>query len=166
MKLIHSVILAIVLLALAGCSAGAPKCTASEEIQKQFGTLAAMSGLAEMKTMLAEDASLVHSRINGTNDERPVHWAALSGNIEVVTLLLDNGAEVDAVDAQGLTALHWAAWQGQPEVARLLVGRGASVDLVSVAGNTALDRAISDGHQDVADYLTSIGAKRGSELAD
>lgn len=166
MKVIHSVILAIVLLALAGCNGGAPKCTASEEMQKQFGTLAAMSGLAEMKTMLAEDASLVHSRINGTNDERPVHWAALSGNIEVVTLLLDNGAEIDAVDAQGLTALHWAAWQGQPEVARLLVGRGASVDLVSVAGNTALDRAITDGHQDVAEYLTSIGAKRGSELAD
>lgn len=153
------------MLAIAGCGgAGAPECTASEELQKQFGSLAAMSGLAEMKTMLVEDASLVHSRINGANDERPIHWAALSGNTDVVTLLLDNGAAIDAADAQGLTALHWAAWQGQMEVARQLVGKGATVDMVSVAGNTPLDRAISDGHQDVADYLTSVGAKRGSEL--
>jgi ankyrin repeat protein len=166
MKIIHGVVLTVVLLALAGCGGGPPRCTASQEQQKQFGSLAAMSGLDEMRTMLAQDVSLVHSRINGANDERPIHWAALSGNLDVVTLLLDNGAMIDAVDAQGLTALHWAAWQGRPEVARLLVDQGAAVDVISAAGNTALDRAISDGHQDVAEYLTSIGARRGSELTE
>lgn len=44
-----------------------------------------------------------------TQDSRtPLHWAASSGHLDVVTYLLENGAEVDKVDNGGWTALHIA----------------------------------------------------------
>ena len=167
MKLIKVVILLFGLSAFAACGgADGYECTASPVKQEQFGKLAAMSGLAGMKEMLAGDPSLVHARINGTNDERPLHWAALTGDIDVVSLLIEHGADINAVDAQGLTALHWAAWQGQLDIAKLLVAEGSAINAVSVHNNTPLDRAIQDGHQEVADYLRSAGGKRGLDLVE
>jgi ankyrin repeat protein len=44
-----------------------------------------------------------------TQDSRtPLQWAAAGGHIDVVTYLLENGAEVDKVDDGGWTALHIA----------------------------------------------------------
>jgi ankyrin repeat protein len=45
-----------------------------------------------------------------------LHLLASEGDTEAVTFLLDNGADVDARDAEGCTALHWAADRGCSEV--------------------------------------------------
>jgi ankyrin repeat protein len=52
--------------------------------------------------------------------------AAVWGDSEIVQLLLDAGARVDATDAQGRTALHHACSIGHVEVARLLISRDAA----------------------------------------
>ncbi|TYZ65766.1 hypothetical protein PybrP1_012635 [[Pythium] brassicae (nom. inval.)] len=57
-----------------------------------------------------------------------LHWAALSGQDEIVTLLLRNGASIDLPDKlEGLTPLHYAAYYGHVKVTRLLVNAGASL---------------------------------------
>lgn len=45
--------------------------------------------------------------------------------LEAVRLLLDHGADIDAVDANGETAMHGAVYQDRPAVIRLLDERGA-----------------------------------------
>lgn len=57
-----------------------------------------------------------------------LHWAALSGTDEIVTLLLRNGASIDLPDKlEGLTPLHYAAYYGHIKITRLLVNGGASL---------------------------------------
>lgn len=140
----------------------AKESTSDSALQKKFGDYSAMGRLDDLKSMLSSEPSLVHSRINGENNERPLHWACLNGDPEVVNFLIRNGAEVNTRDAQGMTPLHWAAWQGQIEAAKILVKFGAEVNAKNISNHTPLDRAIFDNHSDMVKYLRSIGAKRGN----
>ncbi|RLN96151.1 hypothetical protein BBJ28_00013345 [Nothophytophthora sp. Chile5] len=57
-----------------------------------------------------------------------LHWAALSGADEVLSLLLRSGASIDQQDTlDGLTALHYAVYYGHIKSTRLLVVAGASL---------------------------------------
>lgn len=49
--------------------------------------------------------------------------------LEAVNFLLDRGADVNAVDKNGETAMHGAAYQDRPRVMRLLVERGADINV-------------------------------------
>jgi len=88
--------------------------------------------------------------------------AAFAGRAEEVRWLLAAGAEVDALNALGWTALHCAAGQGHERVARLLLegarGAGAAVDHQNGEGATPLGRAIVNGHLAVARLLLARGA--------
>jgi ankyrin repeat protein len=53
--------------------------------------------------------------------------AASKGNEDVVQLLLERGADINAEDHRGWTALHAAAVNGHVDVVRLLLERGADV---------------------------------------
>lgn len=41
---------------------------------------------------------------------RAIHWAARKGNANIVKCLIDNGADVNAKDNSGKTAIHDAAY--------------------------------------------------------
>jgi ankyrin repeat protein len=61
----------------------------------------------------------------------PLHFAAHRGHLEVVRLLLDAGAEIDAREGvSATTALHWAAEGGHADVAGLLLDRGADLEAI------------------------------------
>lgn len=55
----------------------------------------------------------------------PLMLAAAHGHLETVRALLDLGADVNAEDMTGWTALHAAARNGYPDIVRLLLERGA-----------------------------------------
>ena len=59
----------------------------------------------------------------------PLMHAALLGNRELVHALIVRGAEVNAVDSNGMTALMQASWAGHIEVVEDLPDAGASVNL-------------------------------------
>jgi ankyrin repeat protein len=53
----------------------------------------------------------------------PLHYAAAYGFLDIVALLLERGASVDALDDSGATPLEVAREAGQEEAAWLLVGK-------------------------------------------
>ena len=84
--------------------------------------------------------------------------AARNGRLEPVRALLQNGANVDARDGDGYTALHWAAGNGHLETVRDLLGDGASVDARDGDGYTALHWAAGYGHLEIVRDLLNAEA--------
>jgi Ankyrin repeats (many copies) len=80
----------------------------------------------------------------------PLHDAALSGNTDVINLLLDRGANVDVKERDsGATALMMAASIGRTDAVALLLRRGADPALRDHAGRTALGEQWR-GHREAA----------------
>jgi ankyrin repeat protein len=70
------------------------------------------------------------------------HHVAPTGMLPAVTYLVEElGADVNAVDADGNTAVHHAASRGDNEMIRFLVSKGADVKTVNRAGQTTIDVA-------------------------
>lgn len=65
--------------------------------------------------------------------------AALAGDVQWVTSLLEEGAEMDAVDDYGRSALHAALDEGTLSAAAVLLEHGANLDLQDVSGRTPID---------------------------
>jgi ankyrin repeat protein len=85
--------------------------------------------------------------------------AATAGNVDVVELLLDNGAMIDAGSPYWKTPLRSAAHAGHLEVVRLLLDRGAFIEAGWGKGETALKAAAQEGHIDILRLLLDRGAQ-------
>jgi ankyrin repeat protein len=85
---------------------------------------------------------------------RPLDRFAEYANAPAVQLLLDAGAEVDAQDFSGQTALIAAAEAGGTECVELLLRAGAN-PAVTCEGQTASSLAAKHGHHALAAYLAS-----------
>jgi ankyrin repeat protein len=92
------------------------------------------------------------------NGHTALMYAAEFGHIEVGKLLLENGADINAVDNFNDPALNVAAFHGQLEFAKMLVEMGAELNVRGFGSRTALGHAISRGHEDVAAFLRGAGA--------
>ncbi len=90
-----------------------------------------------------------------------LHVAARYGRLDLVALLLERGADIEARSPEGHTALHEASHQGQIEAVRLLLEHGAKIDVVTPYGRPALHFAVGGGHDDVAELLRAHGSKPG-----
>lgn len=64
----------------------------------------------------------------GYYGETALHVAAFRKHVDVLRLLIDSGANVDAADESGLTALHHSALHGPIEAVRALIAAGADLD--------------------------------------
>ena len=60
--------------------------------------------------------------------------AVRAQDVEASRALIDGGADVDAVQPDGATALHWAAYHDAVELVDLLVEAGAVVDAANDTG--------------------------------
>ena len=88
---------------------------------------------------------------------RALHWASIKGHTEVVNVLLEKGADVDAA-AMGQTALHYASVWGHPPVIRLLLDAGADIEAKAGRGETALWKASYHWGIDAVRLLLEKGA--------
>ncbi|MFH2079480.1 MAG: ankyrin repeat domain-containing protein [Pseudomonadota bacterium] len=85
--------------------------------------------------------------------------AAMAGDAEAVGRLLELDLPVDAIDAQGCTALLRAAGGGHEAVVEQLLSRGADTRIAARTGATPLSAAISMRHVGVVDRLLRAGAE-------
>ena len=85
--------------------------------------------------------------------------AARSGNLSAMRALLQQGADVNEAQGDGMSALHWAAERGDRAMAEMLVFAGADVDAVTRIGDySPLHIASTAGHTAVIQLLLEAGA--------
>ena len=94
-----------------------------------------------------------------TLPDSPVANAAMNGNIEAVQDLLQEGADVNLAQGDGMTALHWAAEAGDMKMVEMLLYAGANVQGVTRLGDyTPLHLASKAGKKGVVAQLLEAGA--------
>jgi len=121
------------------------------------------------EAVLLNDVELARTRLDqgadadtgeGTYDGPLLKIAAELGYLEIVDLLLDRGANIEATDDLGQRPLLSAARYGRTDVVRRLLDRGADIDAVGWSDESALSNAAVEGHGDLVDLLLSKGARR------
>lgn len=103
--------------------------------------------------------------VQDADGRTPLMHAVLDGRCGLVKLLIELGADLNAQDGNGFSALHFAAQNFQVEPARSLCRAGAEVDLRDRHGNTPLWRAVFDskGRGEMIRLLLESGADRKSK---
>jgi ankyrin repeat protein len=66
--------------------------------------------------------------------ETPLVTASSCGDIRIMRLLLEAGADVNITDIEGYTALHWMAHHDMPDMAADLLARGADPFVAAKVG--------------------------------
>ncbi|XP_023189306.1 caskin-1-like isoform X3 [Xiphophorus maculatus] len=105
------------------------------------------------KAKLLGATKRVNVNIQDADGLSPLHHAALSGNKELISLLLEAQAAVDIKDHKGMRPLHYAAWQGKTEPMKMLLKAGSSVNGQSDEGQIPLHLSAQHGHYDGSEML-------------
>ncbi|MGC1181946.1 ankyrin repeat domain-containing protein [Legionella sp.] len=103
------------------------------------------------------DVTAEKAKINGPGGSW-LYIAAMNGHLEVVKILLKQGADVHAVTKKGFTPLYSAAHQGHLKVVKTLLEQGANVNAMSNEDVTPLCIAARNGHLEVVKILLEQGA--------
>jgi len=94
---------------------------------------------SQVRAQLTEDPAFVKSRLTPSSDAAKV--------------LIAHGADVNARQAEGVTALQEAASNGDTVSIRLLLAAGADPSSAMPDGRTALDFALAGNHSEAARLL-------------
>uniref|UniRef100_A0AAR5Q1N9 Protein phosphatase 1 regulatory subunit 12B n=1 Tax=Dendroctonus ponderosae TaxID=77166 RepID=A0AAR5Q1N9_DENPD len=114
--------------------------------------------LRDAKEWLATKSSLVNEPHPKTGASA-LHVAAAKGYVNVMQVLLQCGADIDAQDTDGWSPIHAAAHWGQEEACRLLVEHLADLDAKNYVGQTAFDLADNS----MLTLLTNLKEKQDKE---
>ncbi|XP_006982716.3 ankyrin repeat domain-containing protein 61 isoform X2 [Peromyscus maniculatus bairdii] len=93
--------------------------------------------------ILCEHGAQVNARVDNSNKHSPLHLAITYGSYPVLSLLAQNGAQVNATNEASMTPLHMAAEILDKNMIETLIACGANVNCaISSTGNTALKLAV------------------------
>lgn len=118
--------------------------------------LAAEMGSPDLVSRLLEKG-LTSNGTEKSSGWTPLHFAATSGSLDTMRLLIDAGADVNAHDALGRTPLDLAAAYQNLAGVRVLLHHGASLDTADAMGNTPLHFAAGAGFSPVVKELIAKG---------
>ena len=91
-----------------------------------------------------------------------LHGAVSHGSVDVVTVILDRGADVNEVQSDSLQTRPIHRVGNSVEMVILLIGRGASLVVRDGMGRSPLHHAAAGGHVDVMKYYLTHHFKRGT----
>ena len=115
--------------------------------------------IEQLKRRLGLDAPIILKKwVNAKSDNgyTALHFASYRGNYDMISSLIDEGAEVEAINNEGLNVLHLASQNNQP-LSLVLFKEKYSMNLLSVddVGSTPLHWAAYTGSKEALVYLLS-----------
>ncbi|XP_014470132.1 PREDICTED: ankyrin repeat and MYND domain-containing protein 2 [Dinoponera quadriceps] len=123
----------------------APGTEGLTDLQRDIFTKISKNEVCELKTLLAPNK--VKMDFVDENGMSPLQHACYKGNVEIVQMLLDQGADVNACQHEhAYTALHFAALSGNAELCHLLMSHGARLTAMNSVGRTAAQMAAFVGN--------------------
>jgi ankyrin repeat protein len=125
-------------------------------------TAAREGNLKEVKRQLAWGVNV--NKSNFFTRDTPLIEAAANGYLDVVKLLIKNGADVNLKGEAWYGPLHAAAAKGHIEVVKILLENGADVNIFHQ--NKPLHNAAMNGHVEVARILLAHGADINAKGTD
>lgn len=132
--------------------------TAPLEVQHELFEACGTGNLSKVQSMLGTMPGLANARASNTKDS-PLMRAAENGQEKIVSILLKSGADPNAADYHGRTALISAAYIGNAEIVESLLNAGASPNALDDRyGFTPLLNAAWKGHTSVVRLLLAAGA--------
>lgn len=134
---------------------------------------AAAEGQIETARLLLLRGAAIEAPTGRSNQTRgllydgytPLLTACIGGHADMVTFLLDQGADIEAATTERMTALSVAASDGHLDLCRLLLKRGAKINGKSPT-NTPLHSAAEAGHLEVVKLLVAEGADVNAGAAE
>lgn len=108
----------------------------TDDLSRQLLAAVFLADSARVRSLLDR-----HPRLSTAHDGRgdqPIHHAARNGDTEIVRLLIEHGAPVDATNTRGHTVLYCAGGHGHLETLQLLLNNGASCGAALTRQVTAL----------------------------
>ena len=136
---------------------------AAVDLRDALADAVAQGNIAEVKRRLGQ-------RPRGINDRRPstgstpLSDAAFRGNLELVKLLLDRGANVNATNRDGNTPLIGAAFMCRTEVVRLLLDKGASTSHRNNRRETVIEIMSRPWTEELAGFYTGLARVTGQTV--
>jgi ankyrin repeat protein len=119
--------------------------------------------LAEVEAMLSGNPRRVNAGAWNRGKLNPARTPLIDAiqfhQTDVVKLLIEKGAKVNAKDEFGDIPLHYAALSANVEVVELLIAKGTNVNAKGYWRYTPLHNAAKTGSKDVIDLLLKNGAK-------
>lgn len=103
-------------------------------------------------------ATISVASLGAAGADAPLADAVQRGDKPAVLALLKRGADVNASQGDGATALHWAAYLEDADTTALLIRAGARVGTPNNYGVTALALASQNGNAAIIDQLLKAGA--------
>ncbi|MFC1753152.1 ankyrin repeat domain-containing protein [Thermoproteota archaeon] len=101
--------------------------------------------------------------ISDWRNATPLHWAAQAGHTEIVKLLIQYKADIEARSNYGETPLMRAVYGNRGEVVKLLIDKGADLSVVDNAGRTPMSKALYYGRKDMVKLLIEKGVDANSK---
>lgn len=126
---------------------------------------AVRDGSAERTEALLATGSI---NVNQGDDKgvTPLIVAAGVGNLRVVKILLDRGADALVVTDEGVTALHFSSGRGHLAIVKMLLKAGADAEGKSEGLGAPLHMAAEKGHWEVMRALIEAGGSPDSQRVD
>lgn len=131
-----------------------PSFAFAAEIHKAAGS----GDLAKVRELLDENPELLNLRDNTRWGEMPIHYAAVSGQIEVVKYLLSRGADINSRDNYNNTPLIMTSNHWHNNLTKYLIEKGADVNAKGDDDETLLLRVTRTTNYSIVEYIVKKGA--------
>ena len=116
--------------------------------------------------------------IEDLDGDKLIHRASISGNMDIMKLLVKYGFDINDIGKSGWSALHFASQYGHAKIVAYLLDHGANIDLLAgkksercvgchrdKSDGDALYLASESGHLEVAKLLLKYGAKFNNQCS-